>query len=248
MTRLKGSTKEIYGNYQVFSPEGVLMFRADEKKVNWYLKRGLATKTSENSISLLFQPNGLGLHGKEYGLSQMKNICVVCGSNSDLTKHHVVPKCYRSHFPEEHKTHKFHDVLVVCNPCHYRYEEQALKYKREISIKLGCPTEGIIIDRSREKRIKNFILCLSDPRIPKWRISEIKGEIRKELGISRITKSIINEWSNREIKNFCSFSNGQMVMQKIKDIKGFIVDWRTHFVETMNPKFLPQNWSINNND
>ena len=248
MTRLKGYTKEIYGNYQIFSPDGILMFRTDQKKANWYLKRGLASKISENSISLLFQPNGLGLHGKEYGLSNMKNICVVCGTDSDLTKHHVVPKCYRSHFPEEFKTHKFHDVLVLCLSCHYKYEEEALKYKKNISIKWGCPIEGIIIDKSRDKKIKNYILFLSDSIIPKWRILEIKNEIRKELNIKRITKSIINEWSNREIKNFCTTSNGEMVVKKLENIKEFIVDWRRHFVETMDPKFLPEKWSINNSD
>ncbi len=211
-------------------------------------KEGLASKISDNSIYLLFKPNGLGLHGKEYGLSNMKNICVVCGTNSDLTKHHVVPKCYRSHFPEEFKTHKFHDVLIMCLPCHYKYEEEALKYKKEISIKWGCPIEGIVIDRSIEKRIKNYILCLSDNRIPKWRILEIKNEIRKDLNIKRITNSLIKEWVNKEINNFCTTSNGEMVVSKIKDVKEFIVDWRRHFIETMDPKFLPEKWSINNND
>jgi hypothetical protein len=36
--------KKIYGNYQVFSPDNVLMFRCDEKKANWYLDRDLAEK------------------------------------------------------------------------------------------------------------------------------------------------------------------------------------------------------------
>ena len=39
-----------------------------------------------------------------------------------------------------------------------------------------------------------------------------------------------------------------MGVSKIKDIKEFIVDWRRHFIETMDPKFLPEKWSINNND
>jgi hypothetical protein len=248
MIRLKESTKEIYGNYQVYSPDGVLMFRTDQKKINWYLSRGLATRISDNSISLLFEPMGLGLHGREYGLTQMKNICVVCGSESELTKHHVVPRCYRSFFPEEYRSHKFHDVLVTCVGCHYTYEEEALKYKKEISQKYDCPIDGIIVDRSREKKIKNFILCLEDKNIPKWRISQIKSEIRRELNIKRITRSVIKEWSNKVIKNFCSVSNGEMVVQKIENLDEFIRDWRSHFIQTMDPKFLPEGWSINNRD
>ena len=77
---------------------------------------------------------------------------------------------------------------------------------------------------------------------------EIKNKIRKELNIKRITNSIINEWTNKEIKNFCTTSNGEMVVKKLENIKEFIVDWRRHFVETMDPKFLPEKWSINNSD
>lgn len=34
--------RKIYGNCQVLSPEGHLMFRCESKKANWYLKRDLA--------------------------------------------------------------------------------------------------------------------------------------------------------------------------------------------------------------
>ena len=71
----------IYGNCCVLSPEGILMFRCNTKKVNWYLNRGLASIVSDDplTIKLNFTPNGLGNHNKGYGLSKMHNKCVNCG-------------------------------------------------------------------------------------------------------------------------------------------------------------------------
>jgi hypothetical protein len=81
MTKLKESIKnrKIYGNYRVYSPDDILMFRTNLKKINWYLGRNLAQKIDEESIKLTFVPNGMGCYGVGYGLGKMQNICVVCG-------------------------------------------------------------------------------------------------------------------------------------------------------------------------
>ena len=53
--------RKIYGNCQVLSPEGHLMFRCESKKANWYLKRDLADIITDEPlvIKLKFQPNDL---------------------------------------------------------------------------------------------------------------------------------------------------------------------------------------------
>ena len=106
--------RKIYGNYKVFSPEGHLMFRCDLKKANWYLSRDLAHLFSDDphTIQLKFQPKGLGNHNKVYGLTEMDNKCVVCGTNEFLTRHHVVPISYRRFFPVEIKSHNFHELFI----------------------------------------------------------------------------------------------------------------------------------------
>lgn len=248
MTKLRESikNKKIYGNYSVFSPENILMFRSNLKKINWYLKRNLAEKIDDHSIKLKFKPNGLGCHNLGYGLDKMKNLCVVCGNDQFLTKHHVVPKCYRMHFPEEIKSHCFHDVLTVCWDCHYKYEKLAFLFKKEIANEYNSPIDGDLINNKTTQKIKGLFLCLSDKSIPKSRIRSIKSEIKKELGIKRITKKMNNHWINIKPDKpiICIRTNGEMVVQKIKNIKEFIKRWRSHFVESTKPKFLPENWSI----
>jgi hypothetical protein len=249
MTKLKESIKnrKVYGNYSVYSPDGILMFRSNIKKINWYLNRNLAQKIDEFSIKLTFTPNGLGCHGVGYGLERMKNICVICGGHEFLTKHHVVPKCYRIHFPEKIKSHKFHDVLTVCLDCHYEYEELAFSYKKKIADDYNSPINGNVISNKKTQKIKGLFICLTDSQIPKNRLKEIKDEIKSELGIKKITNKLISKWMNHKSENpfVCIKTHGEMVVQKLENIKEFIEKWRIHFIENANPKFLPENWSIN---
>lgn len=250
MTKLRESIKnrKVYGNYSVYSPDGILMFRSNIKKINWYLNRNLAERIDDNSIKLTFEPNGLGCHGIGYGLDRIQNVCVVCGIDECLTKHHVVPRCYRIHFPEELKSHKFHDVLTMCLDCHYKYEEIAFLHKKKIAEDYDSPINGNLIDNKRMQKIKGLFMCLFDKsNIPKSRLDQIKEELRIELNVRKITKSLISKWINSklDVPVVCTKTHGEMVIQKIDNVKDFITMWRSHFIENANPKFLPQNWSIN---
>ena len=40
------------------------------------------------------------------------------GNIGNLTRHHVVPHCYRRNFPQELKAYCSHDVLPLCHSCH----------------------------------------------------------------------------------------------------------------------------------
>ena len=50
----------------------------------------------------------------------------------------------------------------------------------------------------------------------------------------------IDEMDNEKRKNV----HGKLVVEKVKDIREFIREWRLFFVETFSPKFLPKEWSI----
>jgi hypothetical protein len=237
--------RKIYGNYQVLSPDGILMFRCDLKKINWYIKRDLAEFLDERTIKLKFKPNGLGNHNKSFGLSLMENKCVVCGSDEFLTKHHVVPISYRKHFPIELKSHNFHDVLSMCANCHESYERKADLIKLEISKKYNAPINGEIIDRKNEvKWSKIASTLLGDySKIPKSRIKQLKSDIKSHFNIKRLT--------NKRLKNISSIkstvikkTHGEIVLGSITDIQEFIEMWREHFIINTSPKYLPQNWSI----
>ena len=245
-----GATKDrkIYGNCQVFSPGGILMFRCDDKKANWYLNRDLADIIKEKplTIKLKFQPQGLGNHNKEFGLTEMSNKCVCCGSDEYLTRHHVVPYCYRKYFPISLKSHNFHDVLSLCVQCHEKYERQADKLKDFLATEYNAPVSGETTqDRESIKFSKMAMTLLKEDltKIPAERIKYLKSELKNKFSIKRLSNKKLNEIS--EVRTtILNKTHGQIVMSQINDIQSFVEMWRSHFLENNQCQYLPRDWNV----
>lgn len=245
--------RKIYGNCQVQSPNGILMFRCDDKKANWYLNRELASIISYDPfiIKLKFEPRGLGNSDKPYGISEMKNICVNCGTDEFLTRHHVIPICYRKHFPINLKSHNFHDVLSMCVNCHVSYERKADNLKLKLSEIYNSPINGYQLSKSNIEKREYLKVCkyanilLSNfENIPENRIEKIKEKISDYIG---------GEFTELDIKNLSESkkevvleTHGKLVMNQISDIQSFIEMWREHFLENNSCKYLPKNWNVKN--
>lgn len=136
-----GSNNLNVENWKVYHPNGVHMFTCGEKKAMWYLDRDLAKKTSNDKITLNFEPKGYGHDtGEIFGRSIRKNICVVTGISEGLQRHHIVPYCYRSFFPEEYKSKNHHDIVLIHHKSHSDYELEATKYKDLIADMYGVET------------------------------------------------------------------------------------------------------------
>lgn len=237
--------RKIYGNYQVISPDNILMFRCDDKKARWYLSRNLAIQIDQTTVKLLFTPQGLGNHNKEFGLSEMKNHCVCCGGDEFLTRHHVVPHEYRKHFPMEVKSHNFHDVLSVCVTCHSNYERKADELKKVISKQYRSPIGGIISERKRILKLSKLAstLLIKDLVIPKSRKLQIKKKLKKSFYLKKLTQEKLTQISGLK-STVLKKTHGQIVVSKCKSLQEFVEMWRRHFVEANNPKYLPKDWSI----
>lgn len=236
----------IYGNCCVFSPDNLLMFRCEEKRINWYLERNLAEKISENplSIKLNFQPNGLGNRVKGYGLLEMSNKCVNCGNNEELSRHHVVPICYRKHFPEKFKSRYFHDVLAMCKPCHYEYEAKAQKLKKEIAREYDVGEVKIKENKEVVFGLKSAKILINE-MIPKGRRDEVKRKLKEYFGIKRLTRKRVEEFLIKKKQDYDPNPiQSQIIASKIEDIQRFIKRWRQHFLDNNSCKFLPEGWSV----
>jgi hypothetical protein len=244
----------IYGNCKVFSPDNILMYLCTEKKINWFLKRNLAERLPEDplSIKLKFEPKGLGTAMDEYGLSSKKNKCVVCGSEDleSLSKHHIVPFCYRKCMPEFLKSKNSHDIIPICFTDHYAYEKLALQLKDELAIKYNAPLGGQGLYKDvmgyQAARFASTLLKHGS-KIPIDKRENLKEQIRKYLGVKKITKKVLKKMSNRkELTNMTNYtSHGEMIMSNITDLQEFVEMWRKHFLEKMSPKFMPEKWSVN---
>jgi cation-transporting P-type ATPase D len=126
------------------APDGRLLSYTDQKKAMWYVEKGLATLNSTDpiSITLKFDPKSRNanldsdlhhLYADTLYCENRVNQCVACGATRDYARYHIIPALYRTHFPENLKAHRSHDVVLLCIDCHNKaYTRQDLK-KKEVA-------------------------------------------------------------------------------------------------------------------
>ena len=67
------------------------------------------------------------------------NRCVGCGESGHYLRYHIVPSCYRRHFPLPLKSHRSHDIVLLCIDCHEQAHRAAERLKRCVSAEMGVP-------------------------------------------------------------------------------------------------------------
>ena len=128
---------DFYGNALILSQTGQPLCTLNRKRIEWYLKRGLADEVTPptgypRAIQLNFKAKLDIRNPKPYELAIIKNECVLCGEKNKLTVHHVVPQCIRKLFPLHEKARARQWCVLLCLKCHTKVEEvtQAV-YKKD---------------------------------------------------------------------------------------------------------------------
>ncbi|PIA57855.1 hypothetical protein AQUCO_00500048v1 [Aquilegia coerulea] len=132
----------VYHNCRIYASDGRLLCYCDRRKLEWYLRRDLA-KLVENdppAIILLFEPKGRPEdEDNDFYIQSKKNMCVGCGERNHYLRYRIIPSCYRVHFPEHLKSHRSHDIVLLCVDCHEIAHSAAEKHKRRVAGKFGIP-------------------------------------------------------------------------------------------------------------
>ena len=239
-----------YGNIEIYSPSNELMFRTNQGRLNFYIKKELVEKIGEDQYRFLFEPKGKG-HGdrnKEL-LEPRKNECVCCG-NKDiliLTRHHIVPTRFRKFLPDNIKGYNHRYVVMLCVDCHEDYGYFENELNDELAKKYNIPTIKECVDSIyTEKRI---IVGMADTilykdRIPQERIEEIKVQFKERTGLEPTEDNLhkVRKRKYEPVSNENDF--GKLVIDNIQNIYEFQQMWLEHFVEMMEPKFLPNDLKI----
>lgn len=128
---------EFYGNALILSQEGKPLCTLNRKRIEWYLKRGLAEEVHPpegypRAIKLNFKAKLVIENPRPYELAVIRTECVLCGAKEKLTLHHVVPQCIRKLFPLEEKARSRQWCVLLCVSCHKDVEDttQAV-YKKD---------------------------------------------------------------------------------------------------------------------
>lgn len=274
---LKSGCKNLNSeNWKVYHPNGRHMFTCGEKKANWYLDRNLAEVIGEFEIQFTFDPSGYGFEEDElFGRSARENKCVVTGVENGLQRHHIVPYCYRSFFPEEFKSKNHHDVVLINHKQHSDYEREATKFKDEIAEMFGVKTIGEYNSEYTHKLRginMDYVIAYStihsifaaynklsrENIIEKLRVvseyTEIPLEMLMNFNLVQLykLKEYFYEIKHNNVEEFKrlyrnEYDHGYHVVKLLdtdEKMEEFIKLWRQHFLDIMNPKYMPTGWSV----
>jgi len=139
--------------------------------------------------------------------------------------------------------------VLLCVPCHTEYEREARKFKKQIIIKYGISVNGTGYQYDHEIAIvKRFSGTLLEHAalIPQARKEEmyqvIKDYCKKDVTTEDMKKLV-------ETLNPHTYSEDHLkhadAIAKLVDIQEFAREWRQHFIDSMQPKFLPLHWDVN---
>ena len=271
----------IYESCKMLAPDGQQLCFCDYKKMTWYVSRNLAELISEDPpvFRLYFEPNARGCVDEDSKSSNFytaprSNCCVICGKTENYLRFHIVPLLYRSCFPENLKSHKSHDVVLLCLSCHEKARKVYEKKKEEISIKYGVPlnvqSDGKInYLKLQQIQKKCRVLRREKKPLPEKAQIKLKKDIINHISLLKNDYSNLKEFMEKnglkcekeedindkflelfsekfEIEGGAERKNmhGQLVLEKVEDLKQFIMDWRKFFIDSFHPKFLPEEWSI----
>ena len=263
-------------NWKVYHPSGKHMFTCGEKKASWYVDRNLAKLIGKKMIELTFIPRGNGFEdNEEFGRSIREARCVVGGLEEGLQRHHIVPYCYRTYFPEIFKSKNHHDIVLINHEIHSRYERKANEYKDEIARIYDVKTIGELnaeyTAKLRETGKDSSILLNAIHSLFKC-----YGKVSEEVKLEKL--KFISKHTNIPFKKLCKYNymqlykiylylqvlhekeiydfkaenrqlydHGYHVVLKLdteEKIEEFVKLWRKHFIDTMNPQFMPVGWSV----
>lgn len=238
----------IFDNCLILAPDGVKLSRCGRKKMNWYLKKGLAELISEDPwiIRLLFEPNGRTCAEDPIMLAGKPNICVVCGSSENLTRHHVIPYSFIKHMELKYKVDIIRDILPLCRECHDKYEKKSEEKRQDLSEKMGIPINPVegIEKTGKARKAANTLLHYRD-HIPQDRIVLLEQWVKDFLEKDEISDAdleyILQHYPTRTTG---SLNFSKCVAESVENYSEFAKEWRTHFVETMNPNYLPETWKV----
>ncbi len=215
----------------------------------WYVNRSLGAKVADEplTVQLTFVPKGVGHVDDPYFLQEMRNQCVVCGSEEDLTRHHIVPYCYRKFFPDTLKNHRSYDVMALCIPCHHLYENYALELKRDLADKYSAPVSGTGARYDKALAAAKgaaSALVNNRERMPLDRQQALLDRVELFLK-KKPTDADLQALMDKDPYDFGDYvHHGKIVIEQIKDFEGFVQEWRTHFIDKMKPQFLPMYWNV----
>lgn len=225
----------------------------DRKRAEFYVNKNLGEyiDPDKKKLRLLFNINEHNENSQKCDfILQERYRCYTCGDTKEnnLFKFYVVPKPIRRLFPNEYKSRNHHDICILCSSCKaiaerkntFVIKKQAMDW-RDIKV---------VEKRINEKKAKCLKVIL-DNNVPDEVVYNAKQSAISLFKLDddyEFTRENIIELSKSIASVTSVDKNGMTIFEhivaKIDNIDNYIKDWRKTFLNTMNPRFLPDGWSV----
>ncbi|KAL7992356.1 hypothetical protein Chor_016612 [Crotalus horridus] len=171
----------------------------------------------------------------------------------------IVPHEYRKHFPIQMKDHNSHDVLLLCTACHAlsNYYDNHLKQQlaEEFSAPIGCEEGVRLLEDPTRRLVRSAARALVNAdSLPAARKEELLQLIRDYFASDTVSPEMVQEAAGLETRIFNEnyVPHGLKVVQSfaqggLYSLMGLEKRWRQHFLDVMQPKHLPAQWSVDHN-
>lgn len=252
----------------MLSQDGVLMCRCSEKRLNWYLERGLGEVVEVNgdlAVRLNFVPKGLGKSNDQFYIEEKSNICVVCGSKEELFRVGVVPSSYRKYFPIHVKSRSSFDKVLLCKTCKLDFDVFLGKLYQHFASVYQISVEGDVDDTLVQlqrgiRRQLASLRALSNSKVPEHKKVELKNvfiEFLKQNGDhfsmparyefdQRVVEAFLEEADYILARDCVMRTHGELVVDKCLEMSNsldpIIFECRKRFLQAFNPRFLSRHW------
>ncbi|NWY58244.1 EXD2 protein, partial [Chionis minor] len=251
----------LYDNCFLHAPDGQPLCTCDRKKAQWYLDKGIGELVSTDPfvVKLRFEPSGRPESQVDYYLTVKENLCVVCGKRESYIRKNIVPHEYRRHFPIQMKDHNSHDVLLLCTSCHAisNYYDNHLKQQlaEEFSAPIGSEEGVRLLEDPLRRQVRSGARALLNAdSLPDPRRAELLQSIKDFFNTEAVTPEMLQEAAGLETRicNESYMPHGLKVVQcfakgGLRSLMQLERRWRQHFLDSMQPKHLPEQWSVDHN-
>ncbi|XP_025894007.1 exonuclease 3'-5' domain-containing protein 2 [Nothoprocta perdicaria] len=251
----------LYDNCFLHAPDGQPLCTCDRKKAQWYLDKGIGELVSTEPfvVKLQFEPSGRPESEVDYYLTVKENLCVVCGKRESYIRKNVVPHEYRRHFPVQMKDHNSHDVLLLCTACHAVSNYYDSRLKQQLAEEFGAPVGSedglrVLEDPLRRQVRSGARALLHADGLPAPRRAQLLRGIQDFFNTEEVTLEMLQEAAGLETRicNESYLPHGLKVVQcfakgGLRSLMQLERRWRQHFLDNMQPKYLPEQWSVDHN-
>lgn len=261
--------RTMYENIQMLDIEGELLCNISKKKAMWYVQKELADWVEQRDnegniydqrqkIQLSFEPKGHSIRGEMgvYIKAQKCNVCVGCGNSQHLMKHYVVPFCYRNLFPDQYKSHMSHDIVILCPKCHLHCDRATQHRQNQLEKTLRTNPDSALAFLTDHYLYQTRSMALAllrwKAKLPLSTLEEYKDLVRMHLKLApsdELTPELLQRAIDVEYKvpNAEYIPGAKLVVESLvstDQIDHFVQGWRRHFCEVIQPRFLPEGWSV----